>query len=142
VSYSEGDPETYLLPLSFAAGDEAEELYAGMPDVSVDFGLMEHLDDTGAVPLECGWNDLGSWDALAEVIDPDGQGNRVRGDVLMVDSSDNLLVADEGTVAVVGVRDLVVVRTGDTVLVVPRGRAQEVRSVVEELKRRGRDELL
>lgn len=135
-----------------AAGIEAiaaepgrrEELYGTLPATSIDFGLMEKLDTIATLPLECGWSDLGSWEALAEVLEPeaDDAGNVLRGDALALDARDNLLVADQGSIAVVGVEGLVVVRTGDNVLVVPKERSQEVKAIVSELAARGRDDLL
>jgi mannose-1-phosphate guanylyltransferase len=129
-----------------AAGGDPEreaDLYGQLPAVSIDSGLMEKLDSIETIPLDCGWSDLGSWEALAEVLEPsDERGNRSRGEVVAVDSDDNLLFAEEGAVAVIGVRGLVVVRAGDAVLVMPRDRAQDVRSIVDELRRRGRGDLL
>jgi mannose-1-phosphate guanylyltransferase len=118
------------------------ELYPALPSISIDYAVMEKLDELWTLPLDCGWDDLGSWQALFEVLPADAQGNRSRGDVLSVDARDNLLVADRGTIAVLGIDDLVVVRTGDTVLVVPRDRAQEVRVLVERLVAARRDDLL
>ena len=103
---------------------------------------MEKLDDLLALPLDCGWDDLGSWQALYEVLAADGAGNRVYGAAVAVESQGNLLFSDQGTVAVLGVEGLVVVRTGDAVLVLPRERAQEVRRVVEALEAAGRTDLL
>lgn len=118
------------------------ELYRRMPAVSIDHALMEKLDDLGNLPLDCGWSDLGSWEALWEQLEGDELGNVRRGSVVAVDSRDNLLIAEDGTVAVVGVDELVVVKAGEAVLVVPKQRSQEIRRLVEELERRGRDELL
>ncbi len=125
-----------------AAPERCAELYARLPAISVDYAVMEKLDDLLSVAVDCGWSDLGSWQALAEVLPTDGAGNARRGDVLAIDARDNLLYAAEGTVAALGVSGLVVVRTGDAVLVAPRERAQEVRRIVEELAERRRDELL
>lgn len=118
------------------------ELYPRLPAKSIDYAVMEKLEGIAAVPLDCGWSDLGSWEALAEVLPRDGAGNARRGDVLAVDSRENLLFADAGTVAVVGVEGLVVVRTGDAVLVCPRERSQDVRRIVAELADRDRRDLL
>lgn len=125
-----------------STSEEVASLYGAMPNVSIDFGLMEHLDDTASVPLECGWNDLGSWDALAEVLGADAGGNRVLGDVVVHEANNNVLVAPRGTIAVVGVDDLIVVRTDDAVLVARRGEAQEVREIVRLLKEGEREDLL
>lgn len=125
-----------------AAPARAAELYPRLPAISIDYALMEKLDDLGTLPLDCGWSDLGSWEALAEVLPPDAAGNAARGDSVALDAAGNLLLADAGTVAVLGVRDLVVVRTADAVLVLPKERSQEVRRIVAELAARGRDDLL
>ena len=117
------------------------ELYPLLPSVSIDYGVMERLDDLATLPLDCGWSDLGSWAALAEVLPADGSGNSGRGKTLAIESSGNLLWAQEGTIAVIGVDDLVVVRTDDAVLVVPRQRSQEVRKLIDQLSELGRDDL-
>ncbi|HYX22884.1 MAG TPA: mannose-1-phosphate guanylyltransferase [Thermoanaerobaculia bacterium] len=118
------------------------ELYARLPADSIDYAVMEKLDAISTLPLDCGWSDLGSWEALAEVLPPDAQGNTGRGDAVAVDAGDNLLVSDAGTIAVLGVQGLVVVRTGDAVLVIPKARSQEVRKIISELAARGRGDLL
>jgi mannose-1-phosphate guanylyltransferase/mannose-6-phosphate isomerase len=134
-----------LAPLVEARADPDVEavLYRELPSVSIDSGLMERLDAIETLPLDCGWSDLGSWEALAEALDAtDGQGNRAHGRAVAIDARDNLLFAEGGTVAVLGVDGLVVVRTGDAVLVMPRERAQDVRRVVDQLRAGGRDDLL
>lgn len=125
-----------------AAPERIDELYPTLPKISIDYAVMERLDDLGTIPLECGWSDLGSFKALAEELAPDPDGNVCRGDVLAVDSRDNLLIAEEGTLAVVGLTGVVVVRTADSVLVVPKERAQEVKAVVDALSAAGRDDRL
>ncbi|HEX4496883.1 MAG TPA: mannose-1-phosphate guanylyltransferase [Thermoanaerobaculia bacterium] len=125
-----------------AAPERLRELYAGLPADSIDYAIMEKLDGIATLPLDCGWSDLGSWEALDEILARDGGGNTGRGDTLAVDARGNLLFADQGTIAVLGVEDLVVVRTGDAVLVMPKSRSQEVRKLVNELAARGRGDLL
>lgn len=122
--------------------EEISELYAELPAVSIDYGVMERLETIATLPLDVGWSDLGSWEALSEVLPGDEQGNRRRGDVLAIDAADNLLYAERGTIAALGVSNLVVVSTGDTVLVMPRERSQEVRRIVDALRQKNRDELL
>ncbi len=121
---------------------EASSLYAELESISIDYAVMERLDDLLTIPLDCGWTDLGSWEAIAELLAGDAGDNRERGDVIAIDATDNLLWADEGTVAVVGIEGLVVVRTGDSVLVIPRERAQDVRLIVERLRADDRSDLL
>ena len=120
----------------------ASEIYASLPAESIDVAIMEKLDDIATLPLDCGWSDLGSWEALHEILPKDEAGNAIRGDALALDSSDNLIVSEGGLVAVLGVSDLVVVRSGDTVVVLPKARSQEVRRLVAELAARGRGDLL
>jgi mannose-1-phosphate guanylyltransferase len=125
-----------------AAPDRLRELYGRLPADSIDYAIMEKLDGIATIPLDCGWSDLGSWEALDEILPKDIQGNAHRGDALAVDARGNLLFADQGTIAVLGVEDLVVVRTGDAVLVMPKSRSQEVRKLVSELTARDRKDLL
>ncbi|MDA8019566.1 MAG: NTP transferase domain-containing protein [Thermoanaerobaculia bacterium] len=128
-----------------AEPSRAAEIYAGLPSISIDYAVMERLPEhraISAVRLDAGWSDLGSWQALSEELPAGDDGNQVHGDVLTVDSDGNLLWADEGTIAVAGVSGLVVVRTGDAVLVVPKERSQDVKKIVEELKNRRRDDRL
>ena len=137
------EPEIFAdLETMAAAPERTDEIYPELKSISIDYAVMERLDSIAALPLDCDWSDLGSWEALAEVLDADEDGNRGRGDVLAIDARDNLLFADEGSVAVLGVEGLVVVRTADTVLVIPEERSQEVRRIVDELKRRRRTDLL
>jgi mannose-1-phosphate guanylyltransferase len=125
-----------------AAPERLGELYGRLPADSIDYAVMEKLDSIDTLPLDCGWSDLGSWAALDEILPRDAAGNTGRGDVVAVDSGDNLLFSDTGTIAVVGVHGLVVVRTGDAVLVMPKERSQEVRKIVARLQESGRGDLL
>jgi mannose-1-phosphate guanylyltransferase len=125
-----------------ASPGRVRELYGHLPADSIDYAVMEKLDSISTVPLECSWSDLGSWEALDEVLPKDERGNSLRGDALAVDARGNLLFADKGTIAVVGVEGLVVVRTGDAVLVLPKERSQDVRKIVAELNERKRGDLL
>jgi len=118
------------------------ELYSRLPADSIDYAVMEKLDGISTLPLDCGWSDLGSWEALDEVLPKDAEGNTGRGDRLAVDACGNLLFADAGTIAVVGIDGIVVVRTGDAVLVCPKSRSQEVKRLVSELAARKREDLL
>jgi mannose-1-phosphate guanylyltransferase len=120
----------------------ADELYRALPAISIDYALMEKLDELATLPLDCGWDDLGSWDALASVLPHDAAGNAARGGAIVVDGERNLTFAETGTIAVLGLSDLVVVRSGDAVLVAPKSAAQEIRRIVDALAATGRAELL
>jgi len=100
--------------------------------ISFDHGVMERAGNSVMVEAGFAWNDLGTWTSWGERIEPDSQGNRVRGAVLAEDAANCILYSDAGgLLAVLGVHDLIVVRTGDATLVCPKDRAQEVRRLVQ-----------
>ncbi len=121
---------------------KAGELYPRLQSISIDYAVMEKFEAMAALPLDCGWSDLGSWDALADLLPADADGNAARGEAIVVDGSGNLTYAEQGTIAILGLSDLIVVRSGDAVLVARRDNAQEVRRIVDRLAARGRLELL
>jgi mannose-1-phosphate guanylyltransferase/mannose-6-phosphate isomerase len=116
------------------------EAFAAAPSVSVDYAVMEHTALGAMVRAPMRWSDVGSWSALWEVGEKDAARNVVRGDVELNDASGCYVHADGRHVSVLGARDLVVVETGDAVLVAAKDRAQEVKEVVEKLDRAKRSE--
>ena len=113
-------------------------LYEALPSISFDHGVMERTDRIVAVPAAVGWNDVGSWSALSEVREADKTGNTIAGNVLVVDGSGNIVLSDDDTlIATIGVSDLVVIKSGDAILVVKKDQAQRVREIVEALGTRG-----
>jgi len=105
------------------------------PD-SIDFAVMEKADRRAVVPVDCGWSDIGSWQAISDLYETDALGNRVQGEAVLVDARNTFVQGSQRLIAAVGVEGLVIVDTGDAVLVASRDRAQEVKSVVEELTRK------
>lgn len=118
---------------------QIEEIYREIQGESIDYGVMERADNVVVIPSEFGWSDVGSWSALPEVMEADSTGNVLidAGRNVTIDSRNCLIYGGGKLVAVVGVRDTVVVNTGDALLVCDRERAQDVKKVVEELERRG-----
>ncbi len=113
-------------------------LYESLPSVSFDHGVMEKTDRVVALPAAVGWNDVGSWAAIPDVRGTDEDGNTVIGQAVMVDGSGNVVMSDDGTlIAMVGVSDLVVVKSGDAILIVRKDQAQRVREVIEALSAQG-----
>ena len=107
------------------------------PAISIDYAVMEKTDRAAVVPVEMGWSDVGSWEALWEISAKDASGMAIRGDALCIDSSNSLVRVENGPmVAAIGVHDLVIVSTTDAVLVLPRSRSQDVKLIVDELKAR------
>ncbi len=110
--------------------------FAAVPSESVDYAVMEKcpgLFDIRMEPLAAGWNDLGAWDAVWQVLAKDAQGNAHVGDVIVSDSSNTLVHATSRLVAVVGLDDVVVVETPDAVLVASRAKSQDVKTIVQQL---------
>ncbi len=116
------------------------EAYAALPEVSIDYGLVEAAEQVAVVPAEFGWSDLGSWEALYQQRDKDNAGNVVEGSVLPVESADSLLwSADGGLIAAYGVQGLAVVQTRDATLVCPRSRLAELKELVGQVRQRRRE---
>jgi len=109
---------------------------------SVDYAVMEKTRDAVMVPLDAGWNDVGSWAALHEFLPADEHGNVARGDVLLEDTSNSYVHADSRLVAALGLRDVVIVETADAVLIAPKARVQDVKKLVARIKAAGRSEYL
>jgi mannose-1-phosphate guanylyltransferase len=116
-------------------------VFPTLPSISIDHGVMEQADDLAVVPGDFGWNDIGSWESAWELGSKDLDGNALEANTVAVDAKNNL-VRSKKLVAIVGVNDLVVVDTEDALLVMPRDRAQDVRLVIEELKKRNAKEVL
>lgn len=109
------------------------EAFASSPSDSIDYAVMEKTADARVLPVDIGWNDVGSWSALWEVSEQDADGNARHGDVIAVDSRNSYAYARR-LVALVGVDDLVVVETDDAVLVARKDKVQQVKEVVARLK--------
>jgi mannose-1-phosphate guanylyltransferase/mannose-6-phosphate isomerase len=103
---------------------------------------MEKTDRAAVIPSNIGWSDVGSWTALDDVSDRDAAGNVITGNVIDIGSTNSILYAEKRLVATIGLKDVVVVDTPDAVLVCSKERAQDVKKVVEELKKRNSGEHL
>jgi mannose-1-phosphate guanylyltransferase/mannose-6-phosphate isomerase len=113
------------------------EAFAASPDISIDYAVMEHSDAVLVVPVSFGWSDVGSWDAVHELLPADSHGNTVKGDVVALDVRNSLIRSDaDMTVAVVGVEGLLCIVTDDAAFIAPLDRAQDVKKLVEELRAR------
>ena len=123
--------------------------FAQCPSDSIDYAVMEriaagqeNLPQGAMIPLSAGWSDVGSWDSLWHALPKDTQGNATRGDTLLSNCSDTLVVSGGRLVACVGVSDLVVVETPDAVLVAHKDQTQDVKNIVDALKQQQRPERL
>ena len=109
------------------------ELFKECPSISIDYAVMEHAENTAVVVSDFGWSDIGSWKAISELYESDAAGNSIRGKAIMVGSKNCFVQSSDRVVATVGVSDLVIVDTGDAVLVADRYQAQDVKEVVAQL---------
>ncbi len=110
------------------------DIFMQLPATSIDYAVMEKAESVGFVPLSCGWSDIGSWAAVADLVNADEAGNRVAGEVILEDARDCYVHAEDRTVALVGVEDLLVIDTPDALLVTHRSQAQKVKTVYARLK--------
>ena len=122
--------------------DQLDKLYSSIEPVSIDHGVMERSSNVRMVPASFQWSDLGSWAALDDVVERDGAGNILQGNVIDVDSRNSIVFSDKRLIATIGLREMAVVDTPDATLVIPKERAQEVRKIVDILKSEGREEHL
>ncbi|HUJ79578.1 MAG TPA: mannose-1-phosphate guanylyltransferase, partial [Nitrospiria bacterium] len=130
----------FLVPLAAMersrASADVERAFRRMPELSVDYAVMERTARSVVVPARFRWSDLGSLTALAELVPRDRARNSIAGEVIALDTSDSILYGGRRLLAAIGLRDMVVVDTPDSLLVCPKDRAQQVKAIVGELKRR------
>ena len=110
--------------------------------MAVDHAVMERTHDLLVVPADFAWSDVGNWADLRDVLSRNAEANAAIGDVVFFGTRESMVIGGERLIALLGVSDLVVVDTPDAILVCSRERAQEVKDLVLELKRMGREELL
>jgi mannose-1-phosphate guanylyltransferase/mannose-6-phosphate isomerase len=115
------------------------EAFARIADISVDYAVMEKAERVAVVPGRFDWSDIGSWQALGDLTPADAAGNRVQGEAVLVDSKDCYVRSEDRLVAALGVENLLVVDTPDALLVADRGRAQDVKQIVQRLKESGHE---
>lgn len=117
-----------------------ETAFCRCPADSIDYAVMEHCDRAAVVPLSAAWSDIGSFDALWGTVEPDVAGNATKGDTWLTDTQDSLVFAEHRLVTTLGVQNLIVVETSDSVLVAHRNQAQQVKQLVSKLSQAGRSE--
>ncbi len=117
-------------------------VFQKLKSISIDYAVMEKTDKAAMVPADIEWSDVGSWAALDEVLDKDASGNIISGNVIDLGSSNSVIYAEKRLVATIGLRDAIVVDTPDATLVCGKENAQDVKKIVEELKKRKAEEHL
>ena len=119
------------------------DVFPTLPKISVDYGIAEKADRVAVIPADIGWNDVGSWGRLAEVLSQDhGVENIVIGHHVGVETTGSLIYSPHRLIATIGMEDIVVIDTPDATLICPKSRSEDVKKIVDELKARGRTDLL
>ncbi|AIF53688.1 mannose-1-phosphate guanylyltransferase/mannose-6-phosphate isomerase [Pelosinus sp. UFO1] len=131
-------PEIYQLSSTSYRDTLAQ--FEAMPNISIDYAIAEKSDKVVTIPLLVYWNDIGSWDAIYDVLDKDAAGNAVKGDCIPIDCTNTLMLGRSRLIAGIGLEDLLVVETDDVIVVAKKGESQKVKDLVGELKSRGRRE--
>ncbi|MBS0239063.1 MAG: mannose-1-phosphate guanylyltransferase/mannose-6-phosphate isomerase [Proteobacteria bacterium] len=114
--------------------------FAAAPNISIDYAVMEKTRAAAILPMDVGWNDVGSWSSLWEIAPRDDKGNFIRGEAVLEDTSGCYVHSERAMVSTLGVNDLVIVNTPDALLVADKGRAQDVSKIVQRLKQSNRKE--
>lgn len=114
--------------------------FEDMPKISIDYAIAEKSKKVVTIPLSVYWNDIGSWDAIYDVLDKDKDGNAVQGDCMPLGCTNTLMLGRSRLIAGIGLEDLLVVETDDVIVVAKKGESQKVKELVGELKQRGRRE--
>ncbi len=118
------------------------QIYPTLPSISVDYGILEKTRDLAVVPTEFGWDDLGNWSSLERYYPKDYAGNVVQGEFTGVKTNNCIVFSPKKMVATLGVSDLIIVETDDVLMVCAKEKAQEVKSLVEVLRAKKREDLL
>jgi len=114
--------------------------FAGLPDISIDYALMEKSKKTVVVPLDATWSDIGSWDSVYELLEKDENQNVKIGNILDMDTQNCLIMGQKRLISTIGLSDLLVIETEDALFIGKKGESQRVKNLVEELKKRNAKE--
>jgi len=108
--------------------------YENMPDISIDYAVMEHSEIISLIPIDCGWNDMGSWQAIYDIEQKDENNNFISGNVVDIESENSLIYSTSKLVTTIGLKDTVIIETEDAILACDKNRTQDVKKVFEQLK--------
>lgn len=136
-----------LMKIRRAIGTDQEreaisEVYSNIESISIDYGVMEKSNITAVIPSDFGWNDVGSWASLDEVLPKDKDGNILIGKCISLETKDTVVYGKDKLIATLGLDGIVVVDTGDAILISRKDKCQDVKKIVERLQKEGMDEYL
>jgi mannose-1-phosphate guanylyltransferase/mannose-6-phosphate isomerase len=121
--------------------NSGKKVFKSLQPVSIDHGIMEKSSNSVVFPTNIGWNDVGSWTALADISQKDSNGNVIKGNVLSIENKNSIIYAEERLVATMGLKNMIVVDTSDALLICPKDCAQDVKKIVEQIKLEKRPEV-
>ncbi len=127
-----------IMDLSF---DECRIRYQEMPNISIDYAVLEKTDKVVTLPVKIYWNDIGSWDALFEILEKDDNRNVKTGDIITIDTKESMIIGNKRLIATIGLEDCLVVETADALLIAKRGQTQKVKDIVDRLLQEARKEV-
>lgn len=119
---------------------ETVSQFSSMPDVSIDYALMEHSKNTMVMPLDLAWSDVGSWDSVYDLLNKDQYQNAKLGNVVDIETKNCLIMGGKRLISTIGLEDLLIIETEDALFIGKKGESQKVRSIVDELKKRNTKE--
>ncbi len=119
---------------------EVKEAFKTLPNISIDYAVLEKSNRVALVPLTLQWSDIGSWDAIYEVFEKDQSGNALKGDITTIDTKNSMIISGHHHIAAIGMEDCLIIDTPDALLVAKRGDSQRVKDVVNVLKESNRPE--
>jgi mannose-1-phosphate guanylyltransferase len=122
--------------------DRLAEIYPTIPAISVDYGILEKTSRIIVIPVEDGWDDLGSWSAFERLLGKDQLGNVIQGEFIGADTCNCIIYSPQKTVAAIGVSDLIIVETDDVLMVCAKDQAQNLKALLQEINKAGRQDLL
>lgn len=131
-------PEIY--ELAQAPYVDVMAAFADMPSISIDYAVAEKSSRVITIPLASYWNDIGSWDAIYDVLPKDSSGNAIKGDCMPIDCRNSLMMGQSRLIAGIGLQDVLIVETDDVIVVAQKGESQKVKDLVSKLKAQGRRE--
>ena len=120
--------------------DEMNSKFSQLPNISIDYAVMEKSDMVVTMPIDIYWNDIGSWDSLYELLESDEEGNIKRGDVVTVDTRNTMILGSKRLITTIGLEGGLVIETDDAILISQKGQAQKVKDIVDKLKEDNRTE--
>ena len=124
-----------IFRLSSGTFKEMEQNFSQMPDISIDYAIMEKSDQILASPLHVNWSDIGSWDGLYEILKKDANGNVLQGKVASLETKNSLIFSQKRIIATIGLEDLLIVETEDALLIAKRGDSQKIKSILQEIQK-------